>query len=231
MASFRGLSCRIGKSLVCYCLPHVLADIPFYNDKIQLLKAIFQHRTMLIRVDIGPSTDIDALVAYWGKAFWATDVRAILESLKRLPAGGQLDIMELLPPLPSALLYTYPLPPNRMNESIVRQNCSWTALNFFRDSPDPRFSDPKIVQEVLKSDYYSVQADPRYGDVIVLLSPAGYLLHTAIYIADDIVFTKNGDDLLQPWVFSPLSDLIDEFSMGLPPGKSPSVLYFRNKNY
>ncbi len=227
----RKLSCKFGNYLVCYNLPYVLSGIPTYKEKTNFLKAFYQQQTMLIKLNVTPQADIDALVAYWGKAFWTTDAKALLESLKRLPTGGQIDVIELLPPLPTSLLYTYPMPPNRLSGPVVDQNCSWTAFNFFRDSADPRYSEANYVVDKLKTDYYPILSDPQYGDIIVILTPDNLLVHTAVYIADDIVFTKNGTNTLSPWIFSRLSNLIEIFSCYVAPSQKLQVLYFRNKSY
>lgn len=225
------LSAPYGKYLVCYCMPYVLSAIEGYEEKANLIKALTTQHTMLIKLHITPQTDINALASYWGKAFWTTDVKAILESIKELPKGGRLDILELLPPLPTSLLYTYPLPENPMNGTPVIRNCSWAAFNFFRDPPDPKFSDANYVVEKLKSEYYPIESDPHFGDVMILLTPNDELLHTAVYLADGIVYTKNGDNPLHPWMFSTITDLIDFFSISLSPGQNLSVQYYRNKYY
>ena len=34
----------------------------------------------------------------------------------------------------------------------------------------------------------------------MFMNSTGSVIHSCVYIADDIVFTKNGENLLQPWV-------------------------------
>ena len=231
VALLKKMSCQEGKFLICYCMPYVLAKIPTYEEKVSFIKALSSQETMLIRLKITPTTDIDALVAYWGKSYWAHNVRALLESLKKLPNGGITDIIHLLPPLPTSLLYTYPAPQNSSIRLVVSRNCSWTAFNFFNEIPEAKFSDANYVAEKIKTDYYPVLSDPHFGDVIVFLTPDTLLIHVAVYIADDIVYTKNGDNPSHPWIFSHIADLLESFSYAVPPGQNLSMLYFRNKNY
>jgi hypothetical protein len=231
VALLKKMSCREGKFLICYCMPYVLAGIPSYEEKVALIKALSSQETMLVRLKISPETDVDALVAYWGKSYWAHNVRALLESLKKLPNGGTTDIIELLPSLATSLLYTYPAPQSGLTGPAVCQNCSWTALNFFNEKPDEKCSDANYVAEKLKTDYYQVQSDPHFGDVIVFLTPDKFMIHLAVYIAEDIVFTKNGDNPNHPWIFSHISDLQESFSYVVQPGENLSLLYFRNKNF
>ena len=47
---------------------------------------------MLLRLHVTPNSDINALTAYWGKASWTRDVKAILESLALVPGGADLDV-------------------------------------------------------------------------------------------------------------------------------------------
>lgn len=55
--------------------------------------------------------------------------------------------------------------------------------------------------------------------------------HVAVFLADNLFFTKNGENPWHPWVYSTLEDLLENFSFGLPPGQELSVHYFRSKGY
>ncbi len=37
-------------------------------------------------------------------------------------------------------------------------------------------------------------------------------IHSAVYIADDICFTKNGGTAVRPWMLSTISDLLEQYS-------------------
>ena len=54
--------------------------------------------------------------------------------------------------------------------------------------------------------YATVEAPYRYGDILCFLE-GGEGLHTCVYVADDIVFTKNGDSILAPWVLMQVKDV------------------------
>lgn len=222
---------RDGKFFLTYCMPCILRDIGDPAEKTGILKALTQQRSMLVRLRVGPNTDVNALVNYWGRAMWTNNVRAILQSLQKRPGGGVVDLAELLPPLPTSLLHSYPVPHNALAGPEAAKNCSWTAFNFFRDPPDPGFTDAHYVLGKLETDYYPIESDPRFGDVAVFLSPDQLMVHVATYLADDVYFTKNGDNPWHPWVYSTSKDLLEEFSFGLPEGKSLSIQYFRNKYY
>ncbi len=228
---FKQVSWQYGNNLICYCLPHVLGSLSTYEQKHNFMKAISRQQTMLLKLRVKPEADINTLVNYWGKACWSTDVRALLESLAKTPGGGQLDIIELLPPLPTQLLYTYPVPQNPLNGPAVKQDCMWTSLNFFREPPDPKFNDPNYILEKLKTEYFQVTTDPRYGDVIMFATPDQQFIHSAVYLADDLVYTKNGDNLRNPWMLSTITNLLDIYSINVAEGQKLTLYYFRNKYY
>lgn len=230
-ASFKQASWRYGKNLICYCLPHVLAAIPTYEEKSAFMKALSRQKTMLVKMRVTPDSDINALATYWSKACWSTDVKAILESLAQTPGGGQLDIIELLPPLPTSLLYTYPVPQNSLNGPAVKRDCMWTSFNFFRDPPDPKFDNSDYLLEKIKTEYYNVETDPRYGDLVMFSTPDLQFVHSAVYLADNIVYTKNGENNRNPWMLSTISDLLDIYSSNVPPEQQLKLYYFRNKYY
>ena len=98
---------------------------------------------------------------------------------------------------------------------------------YFRETPDPAFSDPKIVLEQFQHEYRPAAGDPQYGDLVLLAKRDGTLVHSAIYLADDIVFTKNGSTMIHPWMLSTTADLLKRYSFQLPPGQHLTVSYRR----
>ena len=225
------VSIRHGKFTLTYAMPCALAALDDPEEKVGLMKALSQQNSMLVRLRVSPDDDVATLADYWGRGLWTTDVEAILESLKQRPDGGAINILELMPPLPGALLHSYPVPHYYLKGPEVIKNCSWTAFNFFRDTPVDDFSDLSYVMKALADDYHPVLSDPRYGDVAVFLTPERTMRHVAVYLADDLYFTKNGDNPWHPWVYSTLDDLLESFSFGLPEGQRLAVHYFRSKAY
>lgn len=81
-------------------------------------------------------------------------------------------------------------------------------MNFYaNDGPADWFYDPDSVKQALSEDYFPVEEDYALGDVLLLSKLDGTLVHAAVFIADDIVFTKNGAHHTQPWMFEKLEDL------------------------
>ncbi len=204
----------------------VMRRLPTERERLDLIKVLSRQPAVLARLRIRPNTDIDKLLGYWA---WAPgvrfmDLRTLLESIKRRPDGGHLSLVYLLPPFARERLYTYPLP---SEEDEAPRDCFWSAMNFFNETPDNRFSTQRgYLMSYLAAHYYLLSKPTRYGDLIFLLDDKGDALHAGVYIADDIIFTKNGDNFMQAWTLMRLKDLIAGYSVNGP----PRVLVYRNKN-
>ena len=55
------------------------------------------------------------------------------------------------------------------------------------------------------------------------------LVHSATYLADDVVFTKNGGIFTQPWTYMKLSDLVTYYNTFTPPDQPLKVVMCRRK--
>ncbi len=222
----RKLCYSYGKTLLFADVPYVLDTLPTFDQKKNLEKAISRRSTMLLRLHVNPRSDLSSLVNYWGRGGTSKDLKPLLESVGKLPQGERINIALLLPPLPAARLYTYPFPSFNQPE-----NCHWTSFNFFRDPPDNRYSDLKFLKERLDADYYPMFTDPKYGDLVFLTKPNGDIVHSAIFVADDIVFTKNGGHFSAPWIFMRLPELVDSYSTFVNENESLKTMYYRNKYF
>ncbi len=200
----------------------VVRGIPSERERLWLVKALSRQRALLVRVRIRPDTDIDKMIGYWDRGVQVKNVRPLLESVKRLPDGGTISLLYLLPHFARDRLYTFPTP-QKPNDPI--QDCHWTSMNFFNDFPDDRFSQVAFTAAHLRTNFYPVAKATEYGDVVMFLNERGDGIHSAVYLADDIVFTKNGNNYAQPWTLMRLKDLAANFS----PLTSIKVAVYRNK--
>lgn len=200
---------------VCFSdISEVMAAIPTDDEKLHLVKLLSRHSTVLARLRLQEGEDIEPLVRYWGKEGGAKDIRPLLASLARIPGGASVDITHLLPPFARMRLYTYPYP----SEDPAKQHgdCAWTAMNFFNPEPDNRFYDFAATRRTIDSDYFPVQGDPSFGDVVWFSDANGTPLHFAVYIADDILFTKNGVNFNEPWILAEMKDLQADYASAQP---------------
>jgi hypothetical protein len=201
----------------------LLQQLPDEAERMRLVKALSHQSAVLLGIHIWPDTDIDKLIGYWvaPSNIKLLDVRPLLESLKRRPNGGGATILYFLPPFARARLYTYPLPSQSGDPAM---DCHWSTMNFFNETPDNRFSDPGYTVAYLKANFYQIAKPTEYGDRIFLLDKNGNAIHSAVYLAGDIVFTKNGNNYAQPWMLMHLKDLLSEYTSDEP----PQIAVYRN---
>lgn len=209
-------------------LPLVLRKLQTYDDKRRLAKAISRRSTLLLKLKIDSESNVDELLKYWGRAGNEKDLRPMFESLAKVPGGARISLINLLPPNPGGRLYTFAFP---SMEPLEHDNCHWTSFNFFKDPPDNAFTNAATVRKSLETEYYPVFTDPRYGDLVFLSKPNGEIIHSSVYVADNIVYTKNGGHYLSPWMLMRIADMVDAFSAMSPPDQQLKVTYYRNKYY
>lgn len=183
----------------------VLSTIPTPAQRVKYIKALSRKSGLVIQLHVAPNENVDSLVAYWGVGGRSKDLKPLLQSLARRPNGGTIDIVHLIPRFARLLAYTYPLPSERPIDG--NHDCHWTSFNFQNELPDERFSNLAYVQQVLFDQYYPVLGEPKLGDIIMFVKADGVVLHSCVYIADDIVFTKNGPAFSVPWLLTRLADV------------------------
>jgi hypothetical protein len=223
LAALRKLLYPRGNAECFSDLEIMLRRLPTEKERLLLLKAVSRQSAVMARVQIWPDTDIDKLIGYWGHGIQAKDLRPLLESLKRVPGGASISLLYFLPQFARQRLYTYP-EPSKPRDPVM--DCHWSTMNFFNDIPDNRFSDPKYTVTYLQAKCYTIAQPSAYGDIIFLLNQQGNAIHSAVYLADGIVFTKNGNNFAQPWMLMHLDDLVARYTSDVAP---PMVVY-RNKN-
>ncbi len=59
----------------------------------------------------------------------------------------------------------------------------------------------------MDSAYHRVEGKPSYGDIFLFVRGGTEVLHSAVFIADNVLFTKNGGSPREPWVLMKLEDL------------------------
>ena len=184
----------------------LMGRIPTLERRVMMTASLARQPAVMARLCIRPNTDIDQVATYWGHApnVRFTDIRPMLEALKRLPKGGTISLAFLLPPFPRERLYTYPLPP-APGEPVP--DCHWSTLNFWNVKPDNRLLEAAECGRRLDDDFYVIPQPGKFGDVVLFLDRQGQRRHSAVYLADDLVFTKNGQSYVRPWMIMRLSDL------------------------
>jgi len=181
-------------------------------DTMRRLACVLSRETTIIPyLLIGPDDNLDELANYWGYPDRQDAVRTLLRATQR--SGFDR-------PIPLGMLLTR-FARDHMNRywsagDPVWPHCHFTSLNFFSDNPDVRCTNDTYAAEVIQRDYYTVTTPPCLGDLILFRRGPDEIIHSCNYIADGIVFTKNGGSLGHPWMFARLSDLMDFYSQPTP---------------
>jgi hypothetical protein len=204
----------------------VLQQVHDKEEQMRLLHALSGESAVMAGVRIRPDTDIDKLLGYWAwpGGIRIKDVQPLLESLKNVP-DGRIGLVYLLPQFARQRLYTFPMPSRPGDPSM---DCHWSTMNFFNEVPDDRFTDPAYTVKYLEANYYQIAKPTKYGDIILFLDgDSNNAIHSAVYLADDIVFTKNGNNMAQPWMLMHLKDLTMKYESD-GPGR---MLIYRNRSW
>ena len=202
----------------------LLQKIPTIERRVAMAKALSRQHAVFAALAVNADTDIDKIAAYWGNIpnVRFVDIRPLLEALKALPEGGNLSLFYLLPKFARDRLYTYPLPPHPGDPIL---DCHWTTFNFSNETPDNRFNDPTYAVQYISQNYYQISAPSMYGDVLLLMNDKNEIKHSAMFLADDLVFTKNGNNYRQPWMLMHIPDLLATY----PANPPMHAVYIRNK--
>jgi hypothetical protein len=205
----------------------LLARMRSEKEKIHLIKTLARKNTLLVDLEINARSNVDELVRYWGVGGRAKDIDPLLESLRRTPGGASLDIAHLLPRFVRERIYTFPYSSTQAIDA--NRDCHWTSLNFFSRKVDDRFADSNFAYETIRSDYYAISTGSRLGDLVLLLTAKDQLVHSAVYIADDIVFTKNGAMATHPWILMRLADVLELYEGAFQMDGPLRAVYYRKR--
>jgi cell wall-associated NlpC family hydrolase len=83
---------------------------------------------------------------------------------------------------------------------------------------------------VLKKDYYTIVKPAQLGDLVLLSTRNDAVVHAAVYVADDLVFTKNGESYTQPWILMRMEDMLDTYNVRYPSSGPVTRVCFRLKS-
>jgi hypothetical protein len=192
------------------------------NERAQFLKAMAREPTYMLRLKVDSQSDVESLVRYWGREGREKDVRPLIEAMADIEGGGEIAVAYLLPPFARNRLCIFPVPADA--GQAVRQDCYWSALNFFSTQPSDQYGDAAEVLRTLTQSYYRVYANPQLGDIVEFIDEDDSGRHSAVYIADDFVFTRNGVASSRPWMLMKLEELKDYY-----PSRKPFEIRFHRR--
>jgi hypothetical protein len=147
----------------------------------------------------------ETFLNYWiGNQAESPRMTFIKSVSKEKDLNDNIDIMHFLPAIMRERLYTFPSIKDGAKGRLP--DCHWTSLNFFNLSPRDYYRNTSMAAIQLTQSYNQVSAPYQFGDVLCY-TDNGEGLHTCVYIADNIVLTKNGENILAPWVLLTLEDI------------------------
>jgi hypothetical protein len=187
--------------------PHLLSLADSEAEARMLQKHSSRVRSMSVRLDVKEGINVEEIMAYWttGLGLRRNEVEQMVQAAIDTPGVMGLDLVHMLPPLPRKFLYGYP--DSSMAVDGVLPDCHWTALNFFNYNSEPIYLDEFFAASRLLAAFEPVDPPYRFGDAMVFLTEEMNAHHSCIYIAADLVYTKNGRSLYAPWTILHLKDV------------------------
>ncbi|MFT5469074.1 MAG: hypothetical protein ACI8UO_004189 [Verrucomicrobiales bacterium] len=194
--------------------PFLLSQIDDLQLQRKVVRALCRTRSIIPRLRIGPEADIESLARYWSGPNPDSDLRPLLQSVRDEPGAEFIDVIHLLPPLPRKYIASY----TNYRDTFYTENpdCFWAALNFFEPQPNQRIHDNlPVLFYVTPDKFESIPDKPpfAFGDTFILQNQTEGFIHAYVHIADDLVFTKNGNSLLYPWLIMRREDMLARYSL------------------
>lgn len=207
---------RRGSVLLFSDVSYMLSTFDVPEQRQAFMAAIHRVRTLVLQIKVPDNRDYGPIAKYWTNGFKRKSVLPLLNAVSETPGTERLDIAHLLPPTPRKLLYTFP----EISDSMMGDlpDCRWTCFNFFNANPQPIMKNIRLQNEIYQEMIEPVTGGPQFGDILILRDPVtGEIMHSVIYIAGDIVFTKNGASMWSPWVLMRYSDMLAIYSVDVVP--------------
>ena len=179
----------------------VVPSITSRVDRVRFYRALCRTAALRVRVLLDANTSRDQLISYWGRPNRTSQIEPLMGIL--VNDGDGLDIESFLPIFARSHLNTFP--EKRQSDDQVVRDCHWAALNFFNDPPDDNIA--QNISTLLAQQYRAIGTPEQLGDVVILTSE-NRLVHSCVYLAGDIVFTKNGVGAGAPLVLDRLDDVV-----------------------
>jgi len=203
-ALFRRLLWKRGEALAFSDIQALLTLAAGPEETRDTFRALTRVRSLIVELKLPLRVDRSLFLDYWSAGMADPSQLTFLRSMLRRRADQKIDITHLFPNLARQRVFTFPELEWGLKGKFP--DCHWTSLNFTAAVPDNDYLDTAKAASRLVGSYQTVETPYRFGDVLCFLDE-GEGLHTCVYVADDIVFTKNGDSVLAPWVLMQLQDV------------------------
>lgn len=202
------LSYMRGDTLAFSDLPLLMGLAQGEAEARSIMKALTRTRSLIVKMVLDRTISVTNVMKYWttGLNLRRKDVEPMLHSVIETQGADKLDILHLLPAMPRKYVMTYP--DFSLGLEGTFPDCHWTSLNFFNYTVEPYLLDSRLATTAVLERFNPVEPPYRFGDILFFLdADTGDAFHSCVHIADDIVFTKNGRNLLSPWIFTKVEDV------------------------
>jgi hypothetical protein len=173
-----------------------------------IMRSLTRCRSLMVNFKVDADLDMPTVLNYWttGLGTRRKDLTTMLRTISAARPGGDLDLVHLLPATPRKLLMTYP--DVSMGAQGVMPDCHWSSLNFFNYEAQPYLLDSRLATTAVLERFAPTEPPYKFGDIVFVVdATTGDAFHSCVYIADDIVFTKNGRNIVSPWVMMKVKDV------------------------
>jgi len=207
ISTLRHLSYHRGETLAFSDIPLLLGMAKSDSEAQFIKKKLTRTRTLIARLEVNRGTDIQKMLDYWstGLNLRRKELEPLFQATSNIPGIDHLDLLHVLPALPRKLLYTFP--GDDFTTHIRFPDCHWTTLNFFNFTAQDYYLDSHLASSAVIENFQQIEPPYRFGDVLMFINPNGNAFHSCIYVADELVYTKNGANPLVPWTLLELKDL------------------------
>jgi len=192
---------------------YVLRQLATRAEKEAFIRAIFTSHTLVARLVLDGSSDLDEVVRYWSAGGKNPEVDSIIAGLYYAGGVEKIDIIHLMPPNAKKYLFAF----TRFQDinPFNAPDCFWTAQQFFRPAMSQRVLDSLPLDYYLNADFEMAADNPQFGDLVCIFDPDTYdLVHAYVHIAGDVVFSKNGTSFIRPHVLTTFEQMMSVYDEG-----------------
>lgn len=208
VAKIKKLSYTRGETIAFSDVSALLNYAQSDSEARTIFKACTRTRNLMVRLKLDKNSNAEEVIRYWsfGVGIRRKDLEPLVTSIIETNGIEDLGISHLLPALARKLIYTYP--GLDMAKHGIMPDCHWTSLNFFNFDPHEYLLDARLATSQVLEQFVPVEPPYQYADILFFLdNTTGDAFHSCVHLADNIVYTKNGRNILSPWVIMRLEDV------------------------
>jgi len=192
---------------------YILRQLATRAEKEAFIRSIFTSQTLVVRLVLDESSDLDEVIRYWSAGGKNSEVESILAGLYYAGGVEKIDIIHLMPP--NAKKYLFAFTRYQDINPFNAPDCFWTAQQFFRPAMSQRVLDSLPLEYYLDADFETVAGEPQIGDLVCIFEPDTHdFVHAYVHIAGDVVFSKNGTSFIRPHILTTFDQMMSVYDEG-----------------